>query len=90
MTVTLDDLAARAAALQANADELTHRFEALNECHEAARWDADALAAIRLFERYKADLQSYRLGEEQASEQAAAARSGLPFHKRLTASRSED
>ncbi len=90
MTVTLDDLSTQAAALQANADELTHRFEGLNEFHEAARWDADALAAIRLFERYKADLQSHISAEEQASHEAAAARSALPFHKRLVASRSAE
>ena len=87
---TLSELAEQASRLQAHADELSHRFQALGSYEEAARFDSDALATIRLSERYKADLEAFVLAEETALQDADSARGSLPFFKRLFASRSEE
>jgi chromosome segregation ATPase len=87
---TISELAEQASTLQAHADELSHRFQTLGAYEEAARFDSDALAAIRLFERYKADLEGFLLSQEALLREAVSARNSLPFLKRLFASRSEE
>jgi primosomal protein N' len=86
----LQDLSRQASRLQANADELGHRFQALDTYEDAARFDSDALAAIHLFERYKADLEAFILSENTLLQEASSARAALPFFKRLFASRVEE
>lgn len=87
---TLPELSDQASRLQAHADELSHRYQTLGTYEEAARFDSDALAAIRLFERYKGDLEAFALSEESLLADAASARASLPFLKRLFASRADE
>jgi hypothetical protein len=87
MALTLDHLGKQAASLQQTADELSSRFEKLTTFEEAARWDADAFAVVRLFEQYRDAVAGFRSSEQQALQEANAARGTLPFFKRLFASR---
>ena len=76
-------LEAQALALRNSAGDLTTRFPSLATFREAAEWDGDALAVIRVFDKYRATVTEVLEMEQRALEQAAAEREKGPFLRYL-------
>ena len=79
----LAGLEAQALALRNSAGDLTTRFPSLATFREAAAWDGDALAVIRVFDKYRATVAEVLEMEQKALEQAAAERQKGPFLRYL-------
>jgi hypothetical protein len=76
-------LEAQALALRNSAGDLTTRFSSLGTFREAGAWDGDALAVIRVFDKYRATVTEVLEMEQMALEQAAAEREKGPFLRYL-------
>jgi lipopolysaccharide biosynthesis regulator YciM len=76
-------LEARALALRTSAVDLTTRFPSLATFREAAEWDGDALAVIRVFDKYRATVAEVLEMEQKALEQATLEREKGPFLRYL-------
>ena len=86
----LETLEKQAASLQGTVNELMARFDRSTKFDEAAWWDRDAQAVIRLFEQYKESLTKYCKEQEQTLTELKLARTALPFFKRVIAARGDE
>jgi hypothetical protein len=87
MSPTLDEIEKQAAILQQTANELISRIPKMTLFEEAARWKADALALVGLFEQYQDSLAEFRATEEQALQEAKKVHEASSFFKRNFGSR---
>lgn len=83
MSSPLAVLERQALALRASAGELTARLPALATFRQSAEWNIDALAVIRVFEKYETTVAERLAREQKALEQAAAQRQKGPILSRV-------
>lgn len=86
----LDTIAKSTKGIQGTIDELLTRFKNLSKFEEAAVWDGDAEAVLKLVEQYNERIRKFISSQEQALEELKSSRASQSFAKKMFASRKDE